>query len=156
MEMILNSRPLSYVSSGDMDEPLTPSHLLHGRRLLSLPGHSITGDLSDPDFELSSTDLNKRAKHLCNVMNHFWRTWKNEYLTELRDSHRPSAKSTKPTPIAVGYIVFVHDKERPRGFWRLARVNYRNRRAGSRCVHQIKVGKTETSNSTVVPVGVKK
>ena len=154
--MILNSRSLSYVSSGDMDEPLTPSHLLKGRRLLSLPDHSITGDLSDPDFELSSTDPKKTAKHLCNVMNHFWRRWKNEYLMELHDSHRRSAKSTKPTPIAVGDIVVVHDEERPRGFWRLARVEYRNRRSGSRCIHEIKVGKTEMSNSTVVPVGDKK
>lgn len=78
LEMILNSRPLSYASPRDIDEPLTPSHLLHGRRLLSLPDQSITGDLSGPDFELSSTDLNKRAKHLCIVINHFWRRWKND------------------------------------------------------------------------------
>ena len=37
VEMILNSRPLSYVSTEDLEEPLTPSHLLMGRRVLSLP-----------------------------------------------------------------------------------------------------------------------
>lgn len=31
VESIINSRPLSYVSSGDLEEPLTPSHLLMGR-----------------------------------------------------------------------------------------------------------------------------
>lgn len=33
----INSRPLSYVSSSDMEEPLTPLHLLVGRRVLNLP-----------------------------------------------------------------------------------------------------------------------
>ena len=34
---MLNSRPLTYVSSEDIEEPLTPSHLKTGRRLLSIP-----------------------------------------------------------------------------------------------------------------------
>ena len=83
VEMILNSRPLSFVSSEDVDELLTPSHLLHGQRLLNLPDSVNTRDLSDPDFEMSSTDLSKRMSHLSNVMNHFWYRWKNEYLMEL-------------------------------------------------------------------------
>ena len=36
LEMIVNSRPLSYVASDDVDEPLTPSHVLIGWRVLSL------------------------------------------------------------------------------------------------------------------------
>ena len=35
VEAVLNSRPLSYVSTEDLDEPLTPSHLLVGYRILS-------------------------------------------------------------------------------------------------------------------------
>ena len=37
VEGIVNSRPILYVSSSDLEEPLTPSHLLIGRRLLNLP-----------------------------------------------------------------------------------------------------------------------
>lgn len=39
VEAVLNSRPLSYVSMDNLEEPLTPSHLLTGRRILSLPDH---------------------------------------------------------------------------------------------------------------------
>lgn len=36
-DRIINSRPLSYVTSDDLEQPLTPAHLLTGRLLLSLP-----------------------------------------------------------------------------------------------------------------------
>ena len=36
IEAIINSRPLSYVHPDDFEQPLTTSHLLVGRRLLSL------------------------------------------------------------------------------------------------------------------------
>ena len=111
-EMIPNVRPLSYVTSVDAEKPLTPSHLLHGRRLMGLPD-PCTGDLIDPDFELSSTELSKRMNHLSNVMIHFWRRWRDEYLIELRNSHRHSAKNAAPTPVAVGDIRVVHDEELP-------------------------------------------
>ena len=39
IEAVLNSRPLGYVSGEDTDEPITPSHLVVGRRILSLPDH---------------------------------------------------------------------------------------------------------------------
>ena len=37
IEAVLNSRPLSYVPSEDIEEPITPSHLFVGRRILYLP-----------------------------------------------------------------------------------------------------------------------
>ena len=120
-EMILNARPLSYVTSVDVEEPLTPSHLLHGRRFISLPD-VCTGDPTDPDFELTSTELGKRMSHLSHVMNHLWHRWRDEYLIVLRDSHRHSAKDTVPAPVAVGDMVVVHDENLPRGLWKLAQV----------------------------------
>ena len=37
IEATLNSRPLTYISEDDSGEPLTPSHLVLGRRVLNLP-----------------------------------------------------------------------------------------------------------------------
>lgn len=55
VEMILNLRPLSYVSTEDIEEPLTPSHLIIGHRVLSLPSATILNseDNSDDDLDLS-------------------------------------------------------------------------------------------------------
>ena len=43
MKAIINLRPLSYFSSEDLEEPLTPSHLLTGHCTLSLPDEQVTG-----------------------------------------------------------------------------------------------------------------
>ena len=37
VENVLNSRPLSFVSTEDLEELLTPAHFLIGHRSLSLP-----------------------------------------------------------------------------------------------------------------------
>lgn len=124
IEAVINSRPLSYVSSTDCDEPLTPSHLIVGCRLLNLPDHlGITSEPGDEDFEVDSNQLQKRVKHLATVLNHFWKRWRSEYLSELRESHRQSSKKAASHPsISKGDIVIVHDDALPRGFWKLGRV----------------------------------
>ena len=63
-EPILNSRPLSYISSDDLEEPLTPSHLLIGYRVLSLPDSSK--DI-DPNYQESASSLTCRMKHTAKV-----------------------------------------------------------------------------------------
>lgn len=121
VEAILNSRPLSYLSSDDMDEVITPSHFLTGRRVLSIPDglHAKKGEEEDP--EVTSKDLTRRMNHLNGLLNHFWKRWKVEYLLELRDCHRYNTGHPDAKPVSVGDIVLVHD-EQPRGFWRLAKV----------------------------------
>ena len=91
IESIINSRPLSYVTPSDLGESLTPSHHLVGRQVLNLPdilGYSVNSD--DEDFTIDSSQLDRRSKHLANTSNHFWKTWRTEYFTELRESHRRS------------------------------------------------------------------
>ena len=124
IEGVINSRPLSYISSSDLEEPLTPSHLLVGRRLLSLPDNwSCLYDHDDDDFEVSAKQLTKRMKHFSSVLNHFWKRWRSEYLSELRENHRYVAKKKSHTPdVRKGDVVIVHDDALPRGLWKLGRI----------------------------------
>ena len=122
IEAIINSRPLSYVGSDDTEEPLTPSHLLVGRRILGLPDNLSYLELDDADFEVTDASVQRRARHLNSVLNHFWKRWSKEYLLELREAHRHQHSSKGLSPIDVGDIVVVHDQDHPRGFWKLAKV----------------------------------
>ena len=113
VEMILNSRPLTYLSANEVEEPLTPSHLLIGRRVLTLPDPTTDDDTSF-DTDLSRKDLTRRMKHLSKTADDFWRRWRAEYLLELRDSHRQfqTPKGNRNT-IRAGDIVIAHDENRP-------------------------------------------
>ena len=56
VEMVLNSRPLTYVSANDLEEALTPSHLMVGRRLMNVPDHSC----QEPEaYEVTPDDITK-------------------------------------------------------------------------------------------------
>jgi len=126
VESILNSRPLSYSSSSDLEEPLTPSHLLMGRRLLSLPDQlGYTADVDDEEFTVAPTSgqLSKRVRRLNDLLNHFWTRWRSEYLTELREAHRQANRNRAvDSSIVVSDVVVIHEENIPRGFWKLGRV----------------------------------
>ena len=70
--MILNCRRISYASSKDQEEPLTPSHLIAGRRLSALPEIDSP---ADADFLISPDDLSRRGRHLDMIRTHFWKRW---------------------------------------------------------------------------------
>ena len=123
VEAIVNSRPLTYISSDDVEEPLTPSHLLVGRRLLSLPDDlCYIVDKDDEEFTVTEDTLRKRAKNLNNVLNHFWTRWAKEYLQELHNAHRYPSKRPQSSTVREGDVVVVQDPDLPRGFWKVARV----------------------------------
>ena len=120
-EMIVNSRPLSYVTSEDLDEPITPSHLLIGRRILSVPDNLCYSD-DDETYEVTRAVLTKRMKYIGRTLDHFWERWRSEYLLELREAHRYGIKSSSGETITVGDIVVIHCEEKRRGFWNLGRI----------------------------------
>ena len=119
IEAILNDRPLTFVSSNIEDEqPLTPSHLLYGRRITALPHPLIEEDeWSDPTFNDEPSVVQHLAKLRGNLILHFWNRWRKEYLTSLREFHKVSG--VNKTSIKVGDVVQVHDDTK-RINWRLA------------------------------------
>lgn len=106
VEGILNHRPLSYVYE-ELEEPITPSSLCIGRRLLSpIPKtqDSISGT--------TATELSKRQKHLDLVLKHFWNGWRREYLSELCEHHL-GKKTSQSRVIKKGDVLCVHEDNVP-------------------------------------------
>ena len=120
MKAVLNDRALTYVSTDVNDsEPLTPSHLLCGHRITSLPYMTVEYDeilIDDPTYG-SANDVHSRAKRQALTLQHFQRRWRDEYLTSLREFHRATGKNEQT--IKVGDVVLVHD-DTPRVSWKMA------------------------------------
>jgi hypothetical protein len=62
---LINARPITYVFDDQESISLSPSNLLYGRRLTSMPNDEV--------FEIQSTNrsLTRRARHQRNVMQQF-------------------------------------------------------------------------------------
>ena len=126
VEAVVNSRPLTYVYN-DIEEggPLTPGHLLCGRRLVSLPDViKDTSEIKDPDFipDSSKDKISKILKIRNLNMMKFWSCWRKEYLVNLRehDQVRTKRKSNKFVP-KINAIVLLGDQT-PRAQWKLAKI----------------------------------
>ena len=117
IEGIVNSRPISYVydDSEGVSYALTPSHLIYGRRITTIP--------SDTHFEIISThqSLTKRAKHHRQMLANFTEIWRKDYLLNLRE--RASKQDTNCAPnIKVGDVVVLKNDKTKRIFWKLGRI----------------------------------
>ncbi|XP_072379310.1 uncharacterized protein [Diabrotica undecimpunctata] len=111
IEAILNSRPLSPLSSDPNDEnPLTPAHFLIGKPLIATPEPDIT-DL--PTGRLSRFQLLEQMRQ------NFWRRWSKEYISELQQ--RVKWKKTQRT-LSQGSMVLVKEDNINPLKWRLGRV----------------------------------
>ncbi|XP_053403136.1 uncharacterized protein LOC123560655 [Mercenaria mercenaria] len=118
IEAVMNDRPLTYVTSSSSDpEPLTPAHLLYGRRLTTLPYQKSTDDSAMNTNLNSGVDLSRQARLQQKVVHHFRDRWRHEYLTALREHHQTTGINEQK--INVGDVVQIHD-ESPRSQWKLA------------------------------------
>ena len=112
VEGTLNSRPLTHVEPDISEQPLTPSHLITGRRLATLPHPSEMQEDDDP------TALQRRQRYLNLLLEHFWKRWIAEYLINLRDFHSHRRKTSRSKLVEVGDVVVIHDDNLSRSKWK--------------------------------------
>ena len=118
IECVLNDRPLTYISTDPMDpEPLTPSHLLYGRRIKSLP--YPLSENGETVKTLTNKQLVKRTQLQQDIIQRFWTRWKHEYLTSLREFHK--AYGDNRQRIKIGDIVQIHE-DSPKLTWMIGKV----------------------------------
>ena len=117
VEAVVNSRPLTYVYSDARDpEPLTPSHLLIGRRLNLLPP-LCSQQVTNADW--SADELRDCAVSRDNWADSFWKLYRAEYMHSLR---LPLKGTNQPVEVKVGDVVHVEEENAPRLTWLLGRV----------------------------------
>ena len=116
IEAVVNCRPLCYLYSDDVEETLTPSHLLTGKRLISST-RVFPGELRDE----TSTSLTNRVRYLRSLIEQFERRWKHEYLTELREYQR-NHNRLPAKQLKIGDVVLISDDKLPRNRWRMGKV----------------------------------
>lgn len=102
VESTLNSRPLTY-EYNEIEEVLTPSYLLYGRRIKALPDEIV-----EPDDVIREENCSSRFKYLSTRLQHFWNRWRKEYLTNLRKFHRYRS-GRKGRTVEIGDVVVVYE-----------------------------------------------
>ena len=96
-------------------EPLCPSHLLYGRRIVSLPYPLDREDPKDPDY--LATPIHRMVNRQTQLIQHFQTSWKQEYLTALREFHNVISTYV-PQTIKVGDVVLIHN-DSSRASWKI-------------------------------------
>ena len=119
----VNSRPLTHCSTNSEDiVPITPSHLLFGYKLNSLPFETNV-DLNE-DYEFSNpSSITKRHKLILEMIKQATILWKREYLLALRERDRKVKPVSKDGDIIPkeGDVVHIVDDLKVSD-WKLGRI----------------------------------
>ena len=115
VELILNNRPIGCDYEDNQEDVLSPNHLIYGRRLEITNGFDRV-ELDDGNqFEFAG------RRSLETMLAHFWKRWRKEYVTSLREQQRTLFKGHS-RKIQTGDVVIVFDEKCPRHLWRTGKV----------------------------------
>ena len=114
-QAVVNARPLTYLSNEVDDEPLTPSHLLRGHLIRTLP------TVESVQQDTPSKSARQRYVSLVQAVSAFRERWQKEYLTALQARHYASGRS-RHASLKAGRLVLLKQADVPRYTWPLARI----------------------------------
>ena len=112
IERTINNRPLTYVYEDLTEEPLTPNHLIFGKRI----HRNVKSNENIDKVE----DISENLK---NLLEHFWKRWQFEYLLELREFHKVRSHVKDNELIKLNDIVLISEENIKRNKWRIGRIN---------------------------------
>ena len=107
----LNNRPLTFMYEEPGEIPLTPNHLLYGRTL-------DAEQMDSSPNQYVENEINEHSRHIQQMLDHFWKRWKLEYLTELREHHKQTT-AIGCDVINVDDGVIIHNDSKQRGLWKV-------------------------------------
>lgn len=117
IEATINSRPLTYDGQEPGEESvLTPSHLLTGSRVISLPEARAAAVPSS-----TGSDIGRRWRYRRSLTDAFWKRWRKEYLLQLRSAHCIS--SSENNALKPGDLVILQEDRSPSHMWKTGRIS---------------------------------
>ena len=117
----VNNRPLTYVNEEhSLLSSLTPSHLVCGRSIVTMPPLETEDDL-DPSYEIDQRVLHQRFSRLSKLLRKFEDNYEKEYLTALRARHYGNNRVSQSPPLQEGDVVIIEAGPN-REKWPLGRV----------------------------------
>ena len=120
VEQKVNNRPLTYIED-DINNPvpLTPAHLIYGRRLESFPS-VITCDTEDPSYA-EHDELNQLYNYHNKILSHWEKVWSKEYIASLREKFYGASPAEQSYSPSVGDVIII-SSEGNRAKWPLGRI----------------------------------
>jgi hypothetical protein len=123
-ERVVNLRPLTTMTDGEISRPLRPIDFLQPKTdpaFISEPDSKT----DDPDYHLSrsrDSEIDKLTKLYQKTMvkvDCFWVQWRNDYLLALRERWQTGKAKGRQSQPEIGQTVIIHDENLPRNLWKM-------------------------------------